>query len=207
MTERDSVWESLERWSPHLFFLGAVFELVFASNNGLAYLLDGFSFIESLYPTVLIGRLAVLLGIAGLSVRVANRDPRVGKWGRTVLAAAIVFTLAVLSLSLLRLVGFTTPIIAAFGLGTVVLTVLTYAIFGGVIVRSGAFSAATGGLLLAAAATIVCVFVGLNVLPSRLVGGVGESVLFVLFLTLWYRLRTESTPTQRSDPSSNTVAE
>ena len=211
MTDRSGACASLERWSPHLFSLGAVLELVFALNNGLAFLLDGFSFVDWLYPTVLLGRAAVLLGIAGLSVRVTDRSPRIGKWSRIVLALAFVFTLGLLSLSLLEIAGVTimwnSPIFAVLGLGTVALTVITFALFGVLILRSGAFSTATGGLLLAAAVTVVGVFVGLNVLPSRLVGGVGEGVLFILFLVTSLRLRTEFMTTDRPEPASNTVAE
>jgi hypothetical protein len=211
MTDLSGACASLERWGPHLFSLGAVLELVFALNNGLAFLLDGFSFVDWLYPTVLLGRAAVLLGIAGLSVRVTDRSPRIGKWSRIVLAVAFVFTLGLLSLSLLEIAGVTitwnSPIFAVFGLGTVTLTVITFALFGVLILRSGAFSTATGGLLLAAAVTVVGVFVGLNVLPSRLVGGVGEGVLFVLFLVTSLRLRTECMTTDRPEPASNTVAE
>ena len=211
MTDLSGVWASLERWGPHLFFLGAVFELVFAVNNGLAFLMDGFSFVDWLYPTVLLGRGVVLLGIAGLSVRVTDWSPRIGKWSQMVLAVAFVFTIGLLSLSLLEIAGVTipwdTPIIAVFGLGTVALTVITFALFGVVILRSGVFSPATGGLLLAAAVTVVGVFVGLSVLPSRLAGGIGEGVLFVLFLVISYRLRTEFTMTDRPELASNTVAE
>ena len=211
MTDLSGACASLERWGPHLFSLGAVLELVFALNNGLAFLLDGFSFVDWLYPTVLLGRAAVLLGIAGLSVRVTDRSPRIGKWSRIVLAVAFVFTLGLLSLSLLEIAGVTimwnSPIFAVLGLGTVALTVITFALFGVLILRSGAFSTATGGLLLAAAVTVVGVFVGLNVLPSRLVGGVGEGVLFVLFLATSLRLRTEFMMTDRPEPASNTVAE
>jgi len=211
MTDLSGACASLERWGPHLFSLGAVLELVFALNNGLAFLLDGFSFVDWLYPTVLLGRAAVLLGIAGLSVRVTDRSPRIGKWSRIVLAVAFVFTLGLLSLSLLEIAGVTimwnSPIFAVLGLGTVALTVITFALFGVLILRSGAFSTATGGLLLAAAVTVVGVFVGLNVLPSRLVGGVGEGVLFVLFLVTSLRLRTEFMMTDRPEPASNTVAE
>lgn len=207
MTDRAGVLTSLERWSPRLFLIGGAFELVFAANNGLAFLLDGFSFVDWLYPTVLLGRVAVLLGIAGVSVRIADRNPRAGRWSRIVLLLALVLTAGLLTLSSLRIVGVTTPVIAVFGLGTVVMTIVTYALFGGLVLRTGVFSTATGGLLLAAAAAVLGVFVGLSVLPTRLVGGVGEGVLFVIFLAIWRRLGTESTPAGRTDPASSTVAE
>lgn len=198
---------TLEAWSPRLFLVGAGFEFLFAVNNGLAYLLDGFSFVEWLYPTVLLGRGAVLLALAGLSVRIAARRPRLARWGRVVLAVALAFTAGLFVLSLLEAVGVSTPIIAVFGLGTVVLTITTHALFGVVVLRSGAFSPAIGGLLLAVAAAISGVFVGLTVLPTELVGGVGEAVVAALFLATWSRLRAEPMPTDRADPSPHTVVE
>lgn len=207
MTGRSGVLRSLEPRSPRLFLLGGVLELVFAANNGLAFLLDGFSFVDWLYPTVLLGRVAVLLGLAGLSVRIADRNPRAGRWSRVVLLVALVLTVGLLTLSSLQVVGVRTPVIAVFGLGTVILTIGTYALFGALILHTGAFSATTGGLLLAAAVAVFGVFVGLTVLPTRLIGGVGEGVLFVLFLAVWRRLGAESTPEGRTDPVSSTVAE
>jgi hypothetical protein len=203
----DGVLESLGRWHPRLVLLGGGFELVFAANNGLAYLLDGFTFVDWLYPTVLLGRLVVLLGIAGLSVRSVDLAPRVGRWSRGVLAAAFVSTAGLLSLSLLAGVGFSTPAIAVFGIGTVVLTIVTYGLFGVVILRTGAFPPLVGGLLLAAAAAVLGVFVGLSVLPTRLVGGVGEGALFVLLLALWSVLRAAPGPTDLAEPTSTTAAE
>ncbi|MBS3761285.1 MAG: hypothetical protein KGY43_07450 [Halodesulfurarchaeum sp.] len=207
MTDSRGVWASLERWSPHLFFFGAVFELLFALNNGLAFLLAGFSFVEWLYPTILVARVAVLLGIAGLSVRVVDWRHSVGKWARVLVTVALVFSVGLLSLSLLRLVDVTTPILAVFGIGTVVLSIATYALFGVVIIYSEAFSPAIGALLVAAAVTVLGVFVGLNFLPSRLVGGIGEGLLVVLFLVTSYRLRTEFLLTDRGEVVSTTVTE
>jgi len=207
MMHRSGVLQSLEEWSPRLFLLGAVFELVFATNNGLAFLMDGFSFIDWLYPTVLVGRAAVLIGIAGLSVQVVNQSPRVGKWSQGVLAMAFVFTVGLLSLSLLTIVGVTTPIIAVFGIGTVVLTIITYALFGVVILRTGAFSTRIGSLLVVAAVAVLGVFVGLSFLPTRLVGGIGEGALFLLFLATWYSLRADSVRTDGVEPASATAAE
>lgn len=207
MIHRSGVLQSLEAWSPRLFLLGGVFELLFAGNNGLAFLMDGFSFIDWLYPTVLVGRAAVLIGIAGLSVQVVNQSPRVGKWSQRVLALTFVFTVGLLSLSLLTVVGVTTPIIAVFGIGTVVLTIITYALFGAMILRTGAFSPRVGSLLVVAAVTVLGVFVGLSFLPTRLVGGIGEGVLFLLFLAIWYSLRAGAIQTEGVEPASTTAAE
>lgn len=203
----DGVLGTLEAWSPRLFLLGGLFELVFAANNGVAFVLEGFTFVDWLYPTVLLGRIAVLFGLAGLSVRVANRNPRAARWSRGILAGAFVLTVGLLGLSLLQVIGVTTPIIAVFGLGTVALTILTYAAFGVVVRRTGALPAPTGGLLLAAAVTVLGVFVGLTVLPTRLVGGVGEGVLVVLFLAIWRQLRADPAPTDMAGAPSTTPGE
>lgn len=198
-------WNTLEEWSPHLFLLGSVLILAFAIHNGIVFVSDDFQFIDFIYPTVLLGRLAVLLGIAGLSVQVANRAPRFGKLSRVVVAVAVVFTIGLLVLSILEMVGVSTPIIAVFGLGTVVLTAITYALFGGVILRTGAYSTLIGGLLLAATVVLLAVFVGLMVLPTRLVGAVGEGGLFVLFFVIGYFLRSEIQPTDSAEPSQTKV--
>lgn len=188
-------------------FLGCIFELVFASLTGGAVLLDTFTYSKWLGHTVLFGRLAILLGIAGLSVEIMHRTPRLGKLSRVVVFVAVVFTGGLLALSTLAGVGFTSPTIAVFGfrtvviavvsLGTVVLSAITYALFGIVILRTGAFSTLIGGLLLAATVPLMVRFFGLMALHTRLVLVVREGVLFILFLSIWYLLRAKSKPTDR----------
>lgn len=199
-----TLWESLEEWSPRLFLLGGILILIFALHNGQVFLTDA-TFNNWIYPTVLLGRLAVFLGIAGLSVRVANRSPRFGKPGRVVVAVAVVSTIGLLMLGILDQIGVSTPIIAVFGIGTVVLTVITYALFGVAIIRTGAFSTLIGGLLLAAIVPILAVLFGRIALPVRLLGAISESALFVIFVVIGYVLRTEFAPTDRAEPSGNTT--
>jgi hypothetical protein len=196
-------WEALEPWSPMLFVGGSALELVFAANNGAAYLVEGFSFVEWIYPSVLLGRLAVLVAIAGLSVQVVKRTSRSGTIGRGVLSLAIVFTVGLLTLSALEIVGISTPVIAVFGIGTVALTILTYSLFGALILRTGAYSTPIGGLLVLAAATVLGVLLGLRAFPTELVGAVGEGILFVVFLVTGYSLRTESRSTGSETPSGS----
>lgn len=202
-----SRWESLEAWSPTLFLVGCALELIFAANHGIAFLVDGVSFVDWLYPTVLLGRLAILLGVAGLSVRIADRNPRLGTLGRVVVSLAAVFTTGLLTLSTLAIAGVSTQIIAVFGIGTVVLTVLTYALFGAMIVRTGAFTAPVGGILLVASVAVVGVFVGTRTLPTGLVGAAGEGTMVVLFLALWYALGAGSLATGRAEPAPDATTE
>lgn len=198
-------WDALEAWSPSLFLVGFAFELVFAVNHGIAYLVDGFAFIEWLYPTVLIGRLAVLLGLAGLSAQIANRNSRFGVAGRVVVSAAVVFTIGLLSLSILEIAGITTPIIAVFGLGTVVLTILTFFLFGIAILYTGAYPTRIGGLMLIATLAVLSVLIGLRFLPTNLIGAVGEGANAIVFLAMWGYLRTEITAIRSAGPAPETI--
>jgi hypothetical protein len=201
---RTGLWETLEKRSPRLFLLGGVLILIFALHNGQVFLTDT-TFKSWIYPTVILGRLSVFLGIAGLSVRVVHRSPRFGKPGRVVVAVAVVSAIGLLALGILAQIGVSTPIIAVFGIGTAVLTVITYALFGVAIIRTGAFSTLIGGLLLVAVVPILTVFFGRFVLPVRLLGAVSESTLFVIFVVIAYFLRTEFAPTDRAGPTGDTT--
>ena len=200
-------WDSLEAWSPTLFLVGFTLELVFAANHGAAYLVDSVSFVDWVYPTVLVGRIAVLLGLAGLSVRIVNRNPRVGTLGRVVVSLAVVSTIGLLSFSILEIAGITTPVIAVFGLTTVALTILTFALFGVAIIHTGAFSVRVGSLMLVAALAVLSVLIGLRFLPTNVIGAVGEGVNAVVFLAMWFSLRAESNATARAEGASDTVVE
>lgn len=201
-------WKTLERWSVGLFLLGSAIDLIFAAINGVVFLTDGFTYQPWISLTVLVGRLAILLGIAGLSVQIMNRNPRLGKWSRVVVSLAVGFTSGLFVLAALQDFGlFKTPVIAVFGLGSVITTVLTFALFGVAVLRTEAFSASIGVLLVAASVTLVGLFVGLEILalPTRLAGAVGEGVFFVIFLSIWHALRAGSTPTDRPEPTRDSV--
>lgn len=198
-------WKSLEQWSSRLFLLGGGFILIFALHTGQVFLTD-VTFNKWVYPAVLLGRLAVFLGIAGLSVQIANRSLRVGKVGRVVVAVAVVSASGLLVLGILRQVGFSTSLIAVFGIGTVVLTIITYALFGVAILRSGAYSTLIGGLLLAAIVPILAVLFGRIAFPVRLLGAVSESALFIIFATIGYLLTVESDPTDPGVPAPESTA-
>ncbi len=214
MTRRTPAWESLESWSPMLFLVGFALELVFALNHGAAYLVETVTFIDWIYPSVLLGRLAVLLGLAGLSVRLASRHPRWGKGSRIILALAMVFTLVLISLSILNIVGivsFTdfvaTPVMAVFGIGTVALTILSFVFFGVAGLRTGAYPAAIGGLMLIATLAIVFVLLGSGTFSTNVRGAVGEGLNALVFLAIWYVLSTESKPTTTAAEVSNSQPE
>jgi len=186
------VWRSLEAWAPRLFFVGFVLELVFAVNHGLAYLMEGITFLDWIYPAVLVGRLAMLFGLAGLSVQITSRNARLGTLSRVVVSLTVLFTTGLVTLSILQLVGITTQLIAVFGVGTVLLTILTLLLYGGAGLRTGAYPSAVGGLLLVAALAVVFVLVGQGSFSTNLRGAVGEGVNAFAFLAIWYLLRGEA---------------
>lgn len=200
-----TLWESLDQWSPTLFLVGFALELVFAVNHGLAYLIEGISFIDWIYPTVLLGRLTVLLGLAGLSVQLVNTSPRFGKLSRGVVSVAALFTVGLLSLSVLDIVGITTPIIAVFGIGTVVLTILTFLLFGVAGIRTDAYPSIVGGFLLVATLAVIGVLVSQGVLSTNMRGAVGEGINAIAFLAIWHVLRAEPKETKSAEPTLTEV--
>lgn len=206
--------ESLESWSPVLFLVGFVLELVFALNHGAAYLMETVTFFDWIYPSVLLGRFAVLLGLAGLSVPLTARHPRSGKLSRIVLALAMVFTSVLISLSILDIVGFlsftdfvATPVIAVFGIGTVALTILSFVLFGVAGLRTDAYPAVIGGLMLIATLAILFVLLGSGTFSTNVRGAVGEGLNALVFLAIWYVLSTESKATTTTEVVSNTQPE
>jgi hypothetical protein len=199
-------WKALEAWSPRLFFVGFVLELVFAVNHGIAYLVESISFIDWIYPTVLFGRLAILFGLAGLSVQITNRNARLGSLSRGVVSLTILVTTGLVTLSILEIFGITTQIIAVFGIGTVVLTVLTLLLYGVVGISTEAYPSAIGGLLLVAVLAVLFVLVGQGAFSTNLRGAVGEGVNAVVFLAIWYILRNAGQPTDTVEPTPGTPA-
>lgn len=190
-----------------MFFVGFLLTVVFASVHGVAYLVEGFSFVDWLYPTVLLGRMAAFLGLAGLSVEVVSRYPRVGKLSRVVVSLALLFATGLVALSILQTVGVTTPVIAVFGLGTVLLTILAFALFGLVGLSTDSYSSVVGGLLLVATLAVVFVLVGQGAFSTDFRGAIGEGLIAFAFLANWYVLRNEGRATETVETAPGTPAE
>lgn len=200
-------WKTLETWTPTLFIVGFVLELVFAINNGAAYLVESITFFEWIYPSVLLGRFAVLLGLAGLSVSLIERSPRLGKLSRVLLASAMLFTVGLVSLSILEIVGVSTPVIAVFGVGTVVLTILSFVLFGIAGLRTDAYPTVVGGLMLVATLGVLFVLLSSGMLPTTVRGAVGEGLNAIAFLGIWYVLNTRSKATTTAENVADTTTE
>lgn len=197
-TTRDGWFDALEQWSPKLFLLAGVFLFITALNRGAAFLLEGYVFNDWVGLAALLGRLAVLLGIAGLALQIANTNHRLGKLTLVGATLAAVFTMGLLALAILENAGFMTAIIAVFGLGTFLLSVIAFLVAGVVVIRTGAYSRPIGYLLLVGAVALLVVFFGQLVVPEAVVGTVIEAILVLLYVGVGYLLRTESAPAKRT---------
>lgn len=197
--------ETLEQWSPRLFVLAGVFLLIAASNRGVAFLVEDVTFNYWVGLAGSFGRLAALIATGGLALQIGKRNARLGKLSRAVAGIAVVFTVGLSSLAILENAGFTHAIIALFGLGTFVLSFITFALFGVAIIRTGAHSRLIGSLLLVVAFSLLVVFIGQTVVPEGLVGTVVEGILFALYLSIGYRLQTEKIPSQGTEPVTDTT--
>jgi hypothetical protein len=208
MTSNDmGLWESLENWMPHLFVVAGVLSLVAAANYGVTQLFDSISFNSWVGLTVLLARVASLLGVAGLSARILAKSSRVGRLSRAVVVLALVSTVALLTSAVLKNFGIEPPLQAVFGLGTVALSILTYSLFGAAILRTGAYTRLVGGLLLGATVALLFGLFGRAVLPIGVVGTVAEFGLFVTHVAIGYRLLHGSTPGDRAELTPESVAE
>jgi hypothetical protein len=200
-TTKPALWRILEKRSSKLFFLAGVIFLLTATYRGSAYLVDAVSFNLSIANFMLFGRLAVLLALGGFTVQIADRSPRLARWGRGFVSLAATFTIGLFTLAVLAGLGITTPLIAVFGLGTFVLSFITYSLFGIGIVRTGPYPTRIGGLLLIAAVGLLAVFVGQMFLPTGLIGSVVEGGLSLVYFAMWHLLRSEVAISESMDPA------
>lgn len=201
------LWESLESWMPRLFLIAGAFSFVAAANYGVTWALDSVTFNSWVGLTVLLARVASLLGVAGLSVRILDRNRRVGQVSRVIVGLALLVTAALVTSAVLNNLGADPPGGAVLGLGTVSLSIATYTLFGIAILRTGAHGKPVGGLLLGATAALLFGLLGRAALPIGIVGTVAELALVVTHVAISYRLLADTTPEDTADLASETVAE
>lgn len=201
------LWESLENRMPYLFLVAGVFSLVAAANYGVAELADSISFNSWVGLTVLLSRVAALLGVAGLSARILSRNAKVGKLSRAVVVLALVFAGALLTTAVLENLGIKTPLQAVFGLGTIALTLVAYVLFGATILRTDAHARLVGVLLLGATVVLLFGLFGKAAFPIGVVGTIAEFGLFVTYAAIGYRLLSDPAPEGSPERTPETVAE
>lgn len=198
-------WNKLEQWSPQLFVLAAVFLLVGAVSSGFAFLSDGYAFNDWLAIVSEFGRLAALLGTAGLSVQVVNRNAQLGNLGRAVASLAVVFVTVLIAMATLDAAGVLADPILIIGLIAYVLSVSTFLVVGIGVVRTGAHSRRIGALLLVNVVALLVVFFGRFVLPLNLVATVILGIQVLLYLSVGYNLWGRRVTTQQTAPTTDTT--
>lgn len=195
-------WEALEGYSPRLFVLAAVFLLVGAANSGLAFVFESYAFDAWGAIVLELGRVAALLGTAGLTVEVTARDRRLGRVARgvTVLAVGVVTLLtAWAALSEAGLLG---DPIAAVGLPAWVLSVGGFLLVGVAVVRTEAYARRVGWLLVVNVVALFVVFFGRLVVPLGLVATVVPACQVLLYGSVGYTLHARVEMTAESAPAS-----
>lgn len=205
MTDTTGVWGSIQRWRSVAFLAAGVGFLLIAINFGVRGVANTGMAVS---PTVPIAFMAlVYVGLLGLSPRLVERAPRLGRGSQ---ALVLIFGLDIL-LNLgvgLDPRAFPQPILEMLVVTVMLGSALTVTVFGAVSLWTGAYSRAVGGFLLLAA-------VGLY-------GGIAANILFGTISPAWvsaaynglfgislvavgYALRTESTPTEHRESTETAV--
>jgi hypothetical protein len=205
MSFSNTTGTTLEQWSPWLFAFAAVFLLIGAAHNGLAFLKSGYAFNNWLGLVLEFGRLTALLGAAGLSVKIARQNTWVGNVGRLVASLAVVFVTTLISMATLKAGGVLADPIGVIGLGAYVLSVSTFLVVGIGIVRTNAYSRLIGGLLLANVGALLVVFFGRLFVPLGLVATVMPGIQVLLYLSVGYTLRAQSVTSRQTAPAAETT--
>lgn len=188
----------LELWSPWLFVLAAVFLFVGTVNSGLTFLIDGYTFNEGHGIVLELGRLAALLGTAGLAVQIMDRNAWFGKLNLAVSSLAVVFVTVLIAMATLKATGVLAEPIGIVGIVAYVMSVSTFLVVGFGIVRTGTHTPRIGSLLLVNVVALLVVFFGRLFVPLGLVATVVPGIQILLYLSVGYtlwdrRLRTPQT--------------
>lgn len=195
--------ETLEQWSSRLFLLAGVFLLVAVSNGSLAFLIEDYTFIDWVGLAGLVGTLIALVGTGGLYVQLVNRTARLANLGLVVVAVAIVFSILSLAFEILEIAGFASDLSTVVGIGSFVLSVVAFSLFGFGIIRTGAYSTLLGMLLMDAGVAMLIGFFGPEIPDAGSEESIQllmEGILVLLYLGIGYLLRTEQTPSRRTEP-------
>lgn len=202
LTPRKSYWEAFERWSPRLFILAAVFLLVGAANSGLAFLGEDYAFDAWGGVILELGRIAALLGTAGLSAGIVTRSARLGALARAVPSLAVAFVTALTAMVVLTVAGVLVEPVGIVGLLAYVLSVSSFLLVGAAIVRTGAYAGRVGGFLLLNVLALLVVFFGRLFVPLNLVATVIPSLQVLLYIGVAYSLRESVVAAGQTAPTT-----
>lgn len=206
MTDRAGVWGSLERWRSVSFLVAGILFSAIVINDGLTALANTGM---NLSPLVHLGlMLVVYAGLLGLSPRLVERAPRLGRVGQ-----GLVVILG-LEVGLTFIVGLNLGSVPRFVFALTVATAIigsaiAVTVFGVTSLWSQAYPRAVGGFLLLAA-------VGLFLLVAKVIlfGDIGgpewmavvyNGLFAISLIAVGLLLRTKQGPTEQTE-STETVA-
>lgn len=207
MSRNATVWATLERWAPRLFVVAGVFSLIAAANYGITWAMDSITFNDWIGLSVLLARVASLLAVAGLSVRLVETRRRLGLLSRAVVIITVLFAIGLLATAVLQNLGIEQPLSSVFGLGTVTTSLLTYTLFGLVILRTDVSGTLVGVLLLGATVALLIGLFARVALPIGVVGTIAELLLVVTHVGIGYSLMTQSSTSRRQDAPVGSTTE
>lgn len=199
-----SPWVGIERWSPHLFLLAGVFLIIGALMSGFAFVDQSQLFDDWISLSLEFGRVAALVGTAGLSVKLMRQNTRLGKLSRGVASLAIVSTSVLIVWAMLNAAGLLSDPIPILGVGTYVLSVSTFLLYGVLIIRTRSHTRLVGALLIANVAALLVVFFGRLVLPLGLLAAAIPSFQALVYFGIGHRLRIDHASTRQTAPVSDT---
>jgi hypothetical protein len=186
-----------------LFVVAGVFLVVGAANSGVAFVSESYAFDEWLGIVLELGRVAALLGTAGLSVQVATENARLGTLNRAVASLGVVFVSALIAQATLESAGVIAESGGLVGLAAYVLSVTTFLAVGIGVLWTGAYSRLIGGLLLVNVVALLVVFFGRRFVPLGLLATVVPGIQVLLYLSLGYELRGQTVPTRQPAPATD----
>lgn len=182
--------------------LAAGFLLVGAANNGLAFAVESYAFDEWGVIVLELGRVAALLGTAGLTTGVMARDRRLGYLTRGITVLSVGFVALLTAWASLSVAGGAGDPAAFVGLPAYVLSVGGFLLVGGAVVRTEAYTRRVGWLLLVNVAALLVVFFGRLVVPLGLVATVIPGLQVLLYGSVGYTLHASAEATTETTPAT-----
>lgn len=211
---RTGWWESLEQWSPTAFLVAGGLWLVYAGLSAIELVT------EVVTPSALdvaVSGLALFIpvfGLLGVYPRLRDHAPRLSVAGAVLIVISGVSTLTLL----VWLFGTTllTPgvpaipadapgwTVAAFFVSLIPIA-LGFLLFGVAGLRTGALTKTVALLLMVPFAMWVVLLAG-NAVDGNVIGVIVYVPISLAALSIGYLLRTESTPTEYTEPAPETTA-
>lgn len=204
----NTLWDSVEQWSPTLFLIGGALLVGHAAVQGIK------TFTALAPPPdvfVTTGHLAALVGLVGLYPVILDRMPKLSRAAVAVIVVPLVGWLVMTVTQFLAVAGIVSSLADALPETVIMLvlvsTILTYVLFGVATLRVGEGSRIVGLLVFVPAALFVVSFVASAITgASDLIGFIFGAGFALSMLALGYQLRSWERPTEYPVPVGDAPA-